>query len=608
MRACRAAGASARRRHQPHRRDALADDVHSLQHAPLVLSREADHKLFGLKVWIGTDGYVRVGGLQVAHDRVEARFDREHEVELVHNGSEPAAQELGFELVGHDPLQLARYAGKHEKPALVEPIDQAWRHAPTVAKDVIRTRRNPGHPPVAVGDLEGLDQTGLVHQPHAALDTLKHRLPRHKVPPERRRDGFERTVVRRRSQTPTAEDVLDLLIGKVGSEVVDDVFLAVPDHGDALEGEAEAAQPLGQPVGVGVQGEAGEKFVSDGDDGRSHGSVIAVPHSGEDANFTSTPKMAAVQLIEVQGLTKYYDSRPAIVDLTFSVPRGQVVGFVGPTGAGKSTMMRILTGYLSATSGSAWVAGYSVFEQSRETRKSIGYLPESAQLYNEMSVESYMHTMCRLRGVSPRKRRPRIDHALTVCGLTERRRDIIGHLSNGLRRRVGLAQALVHDPQVLLLDEPGASLDSTQTHETLQLIRALGDHHTVVLSSQILSVVSATCDRVLLINDGKLVADAAPSSLSRRLAEKRRRQVEVVIAGDPVAVDGQLRKLAGVAEVTVTSNGDGENRLTVTGDGNDLQDAVARVIVGQGLSLRHLNSRSLALEVTLPELAAQEAR
>ena len=318
--------------------------------------------------------------------------------------------------------------------------------------------------------------------------------------------------------------------------------------------------------------------------------------------------MAAVQLIEVQGLTKYYDSRPAIVDLTFSVPRGQVVGLLGPPGAGKSTTTRILTGYLRASSGSARIAGHDVLERSRETRKSIGYLPETAALYNEMRVEPYLQTMCRLRGVSPRERRPRIDHALAICGLTERRRDIIGHLSNGLRRRVGLAQALVHDPRVLLLDEPSASLDSAQTHEILQLIRALGDQHTVVLSSQILSVVSATCDRVLLISDGKLVADDAPSSLSRRLAEKRRRQVEAVIAGDPVAVDSQLRKLAGVAEVTVTSNGDGENRLTVTGDGDDLQDAVARVILGQGLSLRDLNSRSLALEVTLPELAAQEAR
>lgn len=271
-------------------------------------------------------------------------------------------------------------------------------------------------------------------------------------------------------------------------------------------------------------------------------------------------------------------------------------------------MMRVLTGYLSATSGSAWVAGYNVFEQSRETRKSIGYLPESAPLYNEMRVEPYLHTMCRLRGVSPRNRRPRIDYALTVCGLTEQRRDIIGHLSNGLRRRVGLAQALVHDPQVLLLDEPSASLDSPQTQETLQLIRALGDQRTVVLSSQMLSEVGATCDRVMLINNGRLVADDAPSSLSRRVAEKGRRQVEAVVAGDLVAVDRQLRKLSGVSEITVTSDGEGENRLTVTGEGDDLHDTVARVIVGQGLSLRHLDSRSLAPEVTLPELAAQEAR
>jgi len=215
--------------------------------------------------------------------------------------------------------------------------------------------------------------------------------------------------------------------------------------------------------------------------------------------------MAAVQLIEVQGLTKYYDSRPAIVDLTFSVPRGQVVGFLGPPGAGKSTTMRILTGYLRASSGSARIAGYDVLERSRETRKSIGYLPETAPLYKEMRVEPYLQMMCRLRGVSPRNRRTRIAHALAVCGLTERSRDIIGHLPNGLRRRVGLAQALVHDPQVLFLDEPSASLDSAHTHETLQLIRALGDHHTVVLSSQILSVVSATCDRVLRLVAGRVV-------------------------------------------------------------------------------------------------------
>ena len=321
----------------------------------------------------------------------------------------------------------------------------------------------------------------------------------------------------------------------------------------------------------------------------------------------STPKMAAVQLIEVQGLTKYYDDRPAITDLTFSVPRGQMLGLLGPAGAGKSTIMRILTGYLRATSGEASVAGCDVFERSREARKCIGYLPETTPLYNEMTVERFLETMCRLRGVPPRSRRHRIDYALTACGLTEHRKHVIGHLSQALRRRVGLAQAVVHEPPVLVLDDPGASLDSAQTQETLQLIRALAERRTVMLSSRVPAEVNAMCDRVLLINGGRLVADEAPHGLSRRLAEKPKREVEAVIAGDAASADLALRGLAGVTEVIVTSNGDGENRLTVTGDGDDLQDAVARVIVGLGISLRGLSSRSVALEDMFPELVAQEA-
>ena len=322
----------------------------------------------------------------------------------------------------------------------------------------------------------------------------------------------------------------------------------------------------------------------------------------------STPKMAAVQLIEVQGLTKYYDDRPAIADLTFSVPRGQMLGLLGPAGAGKSTIMRILTGYLRATSGEASVAGCDVFERSREARKRIGYLPETTPLYNEMRVERFLETMCRLHGVPPRRRRHRIDYALTACGLTEHRKHVIGHLSQALRRRVGLAQAVVHEPPVLVLDDPGASLDSAQTEEMLQLIRALGERRTVMLSSRVPAEVNAMCDRVLLINGGRLVADEAPHGLSRRLAEKPKREVEAVIAGDAASVDLALRGLAGVTEVIVTSNGDGENRLTVTGDGDDLQDAVARVIVGLGVSLRGLNSRSVALKDMFPELVSQEAR
>lgn len=312
-------------------------------------------------------------------------------------------------------------------------------------------------------------------------------------------------------------------------------------------------------------------------------------------------------MIEVQGLTKYYDGRAAIVDVTFSVPRGQVLGFLGPNAAGKSTTMRILTGFLSATSGTAAVAGYDVFDQSREARRRIGYLPETTPLYNEMRVEPYLETMCRLRGVSPKQRRPRMDYALTVSGLTERRRDIIGQLSKGLRQRVGLAQAVVHDPEVLILDEPTVGLDPAQTRETRELITALGKQHTVILSSHILSEVSATCDRVLIIKDGRLVADDTPHDLGRRLSESRSSQVDAVIAADTADVQRQLRALPGVTDVAVESLADGEHRLTVTGDADDLQDAVAKVIVGQGVGLRGLSTRSLSLEDVFLALTAEEA-
>jgi ABC-2 type transport system ATP-binding protein len=175
-------------------------------------------------------------------------------------------------------------------------------------------------------------------------------------------------------------------------------------------------------------------------------------------------------VIEVQNLTKLYDERPAVTDISFSVPRGQVLGFLGPNGAGKSTTMRILSGYLGATSGGASIAGFDVFSESLEVRRRVGYLPETTPLYDEMRVHSYLELMCRLRGVGPRRRAQRIDYALQSCGLTERRRDVIGRLSKGLRQRVGLAQAVVHDPDVLILDEPTSGLDPAQTRETRQLI------------------------------------------------------------------------------------------------------------------------------------------
>jgi ABC-2 type transport system ATP-binding protein len=293
--------------------------------------------------------------------------------------------------------------------------------------------------------------------------------------------------------------------------------------------------------------------------------------------------------------------------VTFSVPRGQVLGFLGPNGAGKSTTMRILTGYISATSGTASIAGFDVFDHSIEVRRRIGYMPELAPLYGEMRVEAYLDMMCRLRGVAPNARRRRIDYALEAAGLTERRRDIIGRLSKGLRQRVGLAQAVVHDPDVLILDAPTVGLDPAQTRETRGLIVELGRQHTVVLSSHILPEVSATCDRVVIIKEGRLVADDTPRNLSRRLGEGRSQQVEAVVKGDSARIEQALRTLPGVQDVRVTELDDGERQVTVTGDQDDLQDAVARVIVRSGVGLRELRSQALTLEDVFLELTTEEA-
>jgi len=211
---------------------------------------------------------------------------------------------------------------------------------------------------------------------------------------------------------------------------------------------------------------------------------------------TSRTKRECPHLIEVQGLTKYYGERAAVQDVTFSVPSGQVLGFLGPNGAGKSTTMRILTGYIGASSGSASVAGFDVFSESQEVRRRIGYLPETAPLYNEMRVAGFLTLMCKLRGVPPSRRRARVDDAIDACGLGDRSEEVIGRLSRGLRQRVGLAQAIVHQPDALILDEPTAGLDPGQTRETRDLIKQLGRDRTVVLSSHILSEVEATCERV----------------------------------------------------------------------------------------------------------------
>jgi ABC-2 type transport system ATP-binding protein len=311
-------------------------------------------------------------------------------------------------------------------------------------------------------------------------------------------------------------------------------------------------------------------------------------------------------LIEVHDLSKSYGGRQAVDGITFSVPQGEVLGFLGPNGAGKSTTMRILTGYLSASSGTATVAGFDVFSNPLEVRRRIGYLPENNPLYNEMRVDGYLELCCKLRGVAPRRRRERLDYAISACGLEERSRDIIGRLSKGLRQRVGLAQAVVHDPDLLILDEPTSGLDPAQTRETRDLIVELGRAHTVILSSHILPEVSATCDRVVIINRGVLVADDRPENLARRMSEGHGVDVEMTVRGDPAAIRKKLKTIAGLDSIEVSEAVDGECRVAVHSTGSDPREDLARVVVRAGFGLRELHSRSLSLEDVFISLTTEE--
>lgn len=311
-------------------------------------------------------------------------------------------------------------------------------------------------------------------------------------------------------------------------------------------------------------------------------------------------------LIEVQGLTRYYADRPAIQDLTFSVPRRQVLGFLGPNGAGKSTTMRILTGYLGPSAGTATVAGFDLVDQSLEARRHIGYLPETTPLYKEMRVASFLDMMCRLRGVPAAKRRARVDASVEVCGLTDRRHEVIGRLSRGLRQRVGLAQAIVHDPEVLILDEPTAGLDPAQTRETRELITRLGRDHTVVLSSHILPEVSATCDRVLIINHGRLVADDTPANLARIVAGAEGAEIEMVLQGDRGEIERRMGALPGVEKMAISPAGEGDWRVVVNASKADMRDELARAAVEAGFGLRQLQARTLSLEDVFMHLTTEE--
>jgi len=260
----------------------------------------------------------------------------------------------------------------------------------------------------------------------------------------------------------------------------------------------------------------------------------------------------------------------------------------------------------SATEGTASIAGFDVFQNPLEVRRRIGYLPENNPLYNEMRVSGYLGLCCKLRGVAPARRAARVDYALEACGLGERRHDIVGRLSKGLRQRVGLAQAVVHDPELLILDEPTSGLDPAQTRETRDLIVALGRDHTVILSSHILPEVSATCERVVIINNGVLVADDRPENLARRMSEGHGVDVELTVRGDAEAVRKKLAAVKGLDSVEVVPHANGECLVRVHSSGADPREELARAVIKGGFGLRELHSRTLSLEDVFISLTTQE--
>jgi ABC-2 type transport system ATP-binding protein len=311
-------------------------------------------------------------------------------------------------------------------------------------------------------------------------------------------------------------------------------------------------------------------------------------------------------LIEVQGLTKAYGEKTAVNNISFSVNKGEILGFLGPNGAGKTTTMRVLTGYLPATEGTAKIAGFDVFDDSMEVRRRIGYLPENPPLYLDMTVADYLDFVARIKNVPAEKRAQRVEAATEMTKIADKRGELIKRLSRGYRQRVGLAQAIVHDPDVIILDEPTVGLDPKQIIEVRHLIKGLAGSHTIILSTHILPEVSMTCDRVIIINNGKIVAVDTPENLTLQLKGGERIRVEA--QAPEHALRDALQKIPGAQKVQVDSVGSG-GRMTAVVEarqGQDLRSQIAAKIVGQGWPLYELRGENLSLEEIFLQLTTED--
>jgi ABC-2 type transport system ATP-binding protein len=304
-------------------------------------------------------------------------------------------------------------------------------------------------------------------------------------------------------------------------------------------------------------------------------------------------------MIEVEGLSKDYGLRRAINNLTFKANSSEILGFLGPNGAGKTTTMRILSGLIPPTSGFAHICGFDVVDQSLEVRKRVGYLPETVPLYPDMTVFDYLKYMADLRHI--KNAEDRVDDVLEIVHMEERANGYISNLSKGMRQRIGLAQALVHEPEVLILDEPTIGLDPAQIREVRTLIREIGKHRTVLLSTHILSEAQQICDRVLIINKGEIVVEDTPERLQAGLTGVQR--VAIRVQGDGDGLEESIREIGGIGRVSTIQEGHVEAE---SAPGKDIRPEIARKVISDGFDLLELKSIDLSLEDIFIQLTREE--
>ena len=306
-------------------------------------------------------------------------------------------------------------------------------------------------------------------------------------------------------------------------------------------------------------------------------------------------------MIRVENLTCYYGERAAVDDISFNIEQGEIVGFLGPNGAGKSSTMKMITGYMMPTRGNAWVAGHDMTREPLEGRSKLGYLPETVPLYDDMTTNSYLHYIGRLRGLDKAKTALRVDEVIEICALGEYRDVLLSKLSKGYRQRVGLGQSIINDPEVLILDEPTIGIDPIQVAQTRQLIKHLGENRTILLSSHILPEVSMVCERVIIINKGKIAAEGSIDNLSSDLMDGEQLKVRVR-GGSEAEVAQELNAIKGVCDVRYQD----PFHLIRANPGHELQGAIIAAVGAKSWSLLSMESVGQSLEDIFLHLTTSE--